>query len=141
MDLDTSVYTHIQTEGSCFSTGYCLMPHPALRVERGQSTSPLILTRLLSFCPSFPAGAFIPGVPVQPVLLRYPNEMVRMSSTPKQGVSVLHSYLQSAAVCYVSLFMKTLNSFFTVIFYPLSKPFCLLCLFPSLMNNTSPAIS
>uniref|UniRef100_A0A672LTL0 EF-hand domain-containing protein n=1 Tax=Sinocyclocheilus grahami TaxID=75366 RepID=A0A672LTL0_SINGR len=38
---------------------------------------------------AFKPGAFIPGVPVQPVLLRYPNEMVRISSTPKQGVSLI----------------------------------------------------
>lgn len=37
----------------------------------------MVLSVFLSvFCLSCPLGAFIPGVPVQPVLMRYPNSLV-----------------------------------------------------------------
>jgi len=73
-------------------TGYSFNATPILWSEtRRKHRICLIPTRLPSFCPFLSAGAFIPGVPVQPVLLRYPNEMVRItsSSTPKQGESLL----------------------------------------------------
>lgn len=35
----------------------------------------------MHFFPSFVAGAFIPAVPVQPVVIRYPNKLVRSLMT------------------------------------------------------------
>lgn len=89
-------------------TGYSFNATPIPWSQtRSKHRISLIPTRLQSFCPSFPAGAFIPGVPVQPVLLRYPNEMVRKNNLNAQTGCVIVTDL-SGSVDYVSSVMKTL---------------------------------
>lgn len=129
-------------------TGYSLNATPSpWSGTRSKHRFSLIPTRLPSFCPSFPAGAFIPGVPVQPVLLRYPNEMVRITWMPKQGVSLLSllNHILSVCSCVLCVFnhedfefifhspIKYAIHFFSLFFFSTVETFlflsvCLLCL-------------
>lgn len=67
------------------STGRCWPARP--QEARGDGVASAAARRdVVPSCP-FSAGAFIPGVPVQPVVLRYPNQLVSTSPGPCRGGS------------------------------------------------------